>query len=118
MKTFYINNGCNIVIDQDTNSCSHMISQREAIGSIYLAEEPMHVIYGEDESRREFDVKKDDILIRFYEDRFPNKIVVVKNKEWAKNLKDYNNYQQEMKEQWAAKHKESNDCLTCDACCA
>lgn len=113
MKTFYINNVCNMVIDQDTDSCSHLDTQREGIGSIYLATEPMHVVYGEGESRREFDVKKDDIIVRFYEDRFPNRIVVVKNKDWVKNLKDYEKFQQEMKEQWAAKQK---DCDLCDGC--
>lgn len=107
-----------MVIDQDTDSCSHLETQREGIGSIYLATEPMHVVYGEGENRREFDVKKDDIIVRFYEDCFPNRIVVVKNKDWVKNLKDYEKHQQEMKEQWAAKQKNSNDCLACDACCA
>lgn len=118
MKTLYFNDGCNIIIDSETDSCSRLISQREAISSVYLVEEPMHVVYGEGEERKEFDVKKDDILVKFYESNFPNRIVVVKNKDWVKNLKDYNKYEQEMKEQWAAKQKESNGCLTCDACCA
>lgn len=117
MKTLYINNTCNIIIDSENESCGHLSSQREAISSVYLVEEPMHVIYGEDENRKEFDVKKDDIIIRFYEEHFPNRAIVVKNKDWAKNIKDYNKYQQELKEQWAAKRSEC-ECDSCIPACA
>lgn len=115
MKTLYVNEACNIIIDSENESCGHLQTEREAISRIYLIGEPMHVVYGDDEDRKEFDVKKDDILVKFYDPNFPNKIVVVKSKDWVKNLKDYNKHQQELKEQWATKQK---DCEACDSCCA
>jgi hypothetical protein len=102
MKTLYISNGSNILIDTEENTANTVDSQREAIQRIYLAEEPMHVVYGSGEYKREVDVKKDDIIVTFYTDDFENRIVVVKNKDWANNLKKYNKRQQEIKEQWAA----------------
>lgn len=113
MKTLYLNSHCNIIIDSENQSCGYLSTQRESISHIHLVEEPMHVVYGEEENRKEFDVKKDDIIIRFYESDFPNRIIVVKSKDWVKNLKDYNKHQQELKEQWAAKQK---DCDLCDGC--
>lgn len=113
-----MNDGCNIIIDSENESCGRLQAQREAISQIYLVPEPMHFIYGEGEDRKEVDVKKDDMIIKFYEERFPNKIVVIKSKDWVKNLKDYEKYQQELKEQWAAKHKERETCDNCIPSCA
>lgn len=113
MKTLYISNGSNILIDTEENTANSLSTQREAIQRIYLAEEPMHVVYGSGEYKREVDVKKDDIIVTFYTDDFENRIVVVKSKDWANNLKKYNKRQQEIKENWAA--NESAKC-ECDAC--
>lgn len=116
MKTLYISNNSNILIDTEENTANSLDSQREAIQRIYLAEEPMHVVYGSGEYKREVDVKKDDVIVTFYTDDFENRIVVVKSKDWANNLKKYNKRQQEIKEKWAA--AESNKCkCECDSAC-
>lgn len=116
MKTLYISNGSNILIDTEENTANTMDSQREAIQRIYLAEEPMHVVYGCGEYKREVDVKKDDLIITFYTDDFENRMIVVKNKDWANNLKKYNKRQQEIREEWALNKACSTDEAT--TCCA
>ena len=116
MKTLYISNGSNILVDTEENTVNQLDGQREAIQRIYLAEEPMHVIYGRGEYKREVDVKKDDIIVTFYTDDFENRIVVVKNKDWANNLKKYNKRQQEIKEKWAADAGDNcSECVKCPA---
>jgi len=101
MKTLYINTSSNIVIDEEERSVSKLDTQREAISRIYLVPEAMHVVFGEGEKNQEFDVKKDDIIVIFYHNAFDKQAVVVKSKDWAKNLKIYNEEQQKAKEEWA-----------------
>lgn len=113
MKTLYISNNANVLFDAEENTCSSMETQREGIQRIYLAEEPMHVVYSSGEYKREVDVKKDDIVITFYSDDFKERMIVVKSKEWVNNFKAYNKRMQEVREKWAA---ENND-PTCEACC-
>lgn len=111
MKTLYIANSCNMLIDQENNTVRSLETQREAISRIYLATEPMHVVYGNGEYNKEVDVKKDDLIITFYDDSFKNRMIVVKNKDWVNNIKDYNKRQQEEKEKWASGQ------IGCDTTC-
>ena len=101
MKTLYITQGSNIVIDESTNSCSSLNTERQSINSIYLVKEPMHVVYGYGDDNEKLSVSKDDIIITFYNNDFKKKIVVVHSPEWADVLKDYNKKIQEEKERWA-----------------
>ena len=117
MKTLYICNNSNILIDTEENTANAIDTQREAIQRIYLAEEPMHVVYGSGEYKREVDVKKDDLIITFYTDEFENRMIVVKSKDWANNLKKYNKRQQELKEKWALEKKCADEASPCCDCC-
>ena len=108
MKTAYITKGCNIVVDEEVKSVKRLDNQRTGIDYIYLAEEPMHVIYGYGEYNKEFDVEKGDIIVVFYPDVFKNKIVIIKNAEWLENLVEYNKECQEDKERWAASKLDTN----------
>lgn len=116
MKTLYISDGQNIFIDTEENTVNTISGQREAIQRIYLAEEPMHVVYGSGEYKRELDVKKDDLIVTFYTDDFENRMIVVKNKDWVNNLKKYNKHMQEEKEKWAANQKTGGECCE-NTCC-
>lgn len=49
----------------------------------------MHVVFSEGECKKEIDVEKGDLIITFYNRKFPNRIVVVKNAEWFENIKVY-----------------------------
>lgn len=113
MKTLYINSNANILIDEEEHNVSRLDTQREAISRIYLIPEAMHIVFGEGETHQELDVKKDDIVIVFYTGTFDKQIVVVKSKDWARNLKIYNEEQQKIKEEWAL--KKANECV-CDGC--
>ena len=101
MKTLYITSGGNICIDPEEDFVDRMPSEREGISRIFLAKEPMRVVYAEGEYRRELDVKKDDIIITFYSNDWKERIVVAKSKDWVKNLKKWNEDEQRRKEEWA-----------------
>lgn len=113
MKTLYLTRGNNIVIDQEENTVDKLSSARQGIDYIYLVKEPMHVVYGYGDQQQEFDVKKNEIIVVFYTNVFKNKVVVVKNKQWADNLLEYEKKEQEQKEAWAAK----NIAESCDSAC-
>lgn len=119
MKTLYIANGSNICVDIDNDTVEQLDGEREGIQRIYLVKEPMHVVYTSGKYRKELDVKKDDIIITFYTDDFKDKIVVAKSKDWVKNIKSWNEKEQKIKEEWAAKQLAENcnepDC--CGTCC-
>lgn len=115
MKTLYLTNGGNICIDQENGSADNIANEREAISRIYLAKEPMHVVYGCGNYNKEFDVKKDDIIITFYTDEFKDRVVVAKSKDWANNIKKYNEEEQRRKEEWAAAKQAEAECK-CSNC--
>lgn len=59
-----------------------------------------------------------DIVVKFYEDQYPNKFIVVKNEDWKQNILAYRKYDQKMKEQWAAKKiNDAPQCENCGTCC-
>lgn len=116
MKTLYLTSSGRILVDAENNTADVIQGERESIRNIYMAKEPMHVVYGRGEYQKEFDVKKDDLIIEFYDETFKNKIVVVKNKDWVANLKDYNKREEEAKLEWA-KQQASEPCeCACGAC--
>lgn len=112
MKTLYITRGNHILIDTENNSANKLESVRQGIDYIFLAEEPMHIVYGYDEAKEEADAEKGDIVVVFYLDDFKKKLIVLKNSEdWANNIIEYKKKQQEEKERWAEANREA-----CDAC--
>jgi len=116
MKTLYITQDASAAVDTELNDVFSFPSDREAINRIHLIKEAMHVVIGNGESKEEFDVEPGDILIRFYEDIFPHRAIVVKNAEWKENLEYYNSEMQRQKEEWA-KNK-ANKCPCCGDCCS
>lgn len=114
MKILYLTGGSNILVDTENETANRIESARQAIDRIYLAEEPMHVVFGEGETHAEADVKKGDLIITFFCRDFKNRMVVVKNKQWAENITLWEKAEQEEKERWA-KVKEAK-CDGCEAC--
>lgn len=123
MKTLYLTSNTNIIIDAENNNVDKIDSERQSISRIYMANEPMHVVFGEGEFKKEFDVKKDDIIITFYgggED-WPHRVVVAKSKEWIANFKAQHKAEQKIKEEWAKKQKLASEdtvpnCCDCGEC--
>ena len=113
MKTMFIKEGVNMTVDLDTNEISSIPSAREAIQRIYVAPEPMHVIYQSGKHREEADVDKDDVIVTFYTDEFDKRMIVVKSAEWTANITAYEKRMEDAK----AKHEEScMDPVCCDEC--
>lgn len=111
MKILYLTGGSNILVDTENETANRIESARQAIDRIYLAEEPMHVVFGEGETHAEADVKKGDLIITFFCRDFKNRMVVVKNKQWAENITLWEKAEQEEKERWA-----KAKCDGCEAC--
>ncbi len=89
MKTLFIRENVNMTVDLDTNEIGSIPSAREAIQRIYVAPEPMHVIYQSGQRREEAEVEKNDVIVTFYTDDFDKRMIVVKSEEWTKNLEGY-----------------------------
>lgn len=91
MKTLYLTRNTNILIDDASNNS--MTTLRDIwprINNVYLIKEDCHVIFGgyEESKTKEFDVKKDDVILTFYSDSkyTPHSVIVVNNKELSENL--------------------------------
>ena len=70
------------------------------------------------------DVKKDDILVTFYDKDLGTDFVIIKSIDWLNALNNAADADQKRKEEWAAKQKENKSkSLVCentccgDACC-
>lgn len=119
MKTLYLTNGgCNIYVDPETNEVGKLIDEdRYGIRSVYLIEEPMHVVYQCGERKEEIDAKKGDLLIQFYDNDY-NKYVLdtIKTKQWSANIKNRRKIEQKEKEEWAKKNA-NKQAIPCDSAC-
>lgn len=120
MKTLYMTNSSeNLAIDTENNTvCSIPNESRYDIRSIYLIDEPMHIVYSSSNRNEEYDVKKGDIVIRVYEKPYFDKtIIVVKSKDWVKYITNQRAAEQKQKEEWAKQKAEENTCKPA-SCCA
>lgn len=109
MKYIIKDNTPLVKFDEDTFDIDIVESQREGIGRIYLVDEP-GILTTDD---GDVNIKSGDIVIRFYESKFPKKVIVVKSKDWKNNLKEYNDTIQKEREEWAL--RDSCDKACCDA---
>jgi hypothetical protein len=107
----YIREGSNMTVDFDTNEVGSIASAREAIQRIYVAPEPMHVVYQSGKRKEEADVEKDDVIVTFYTDEFDKRMIVVKSAEWTANIAAYEKRMED------AKMKQAEQCGDCDAPC-
>ena len=113
----FIKEGLNMTVDPETNEIGSVYSAREAIQRIYVAPEPMHVIYQSGSRKEEADVEANDVIVTFYTDEFDKRMIVVKSEEWTKNIDAYNKRMEEARQ----KLEECNDAGTCceaTTCCA
>lgn len=119
MKTMFIKEGTNMTVNLETNEIGSIPSAREAIQRIYVAPEPMHVIYQSGQRREEADVEKDDVIVTFYTDEFDKRMIVVKSEEWIKNIEGYEKRMEEVRSKSEASVKCADpSCEKCENCCA
>ena len=99
-----------IIVDIDAAEVQAIDRSARCIDDVYVIPEDAHVEW----TSKLFpdktictDVKKDDILITFYDRDLGTDFVVIKSEDWLKALNKAKEADQKRKEEWAAKQKES-----------
>jgi len=111
MKKFIITTNGSVGFDTDTEEIFSLDSKREAISRIWIAEEPMTIIVKRYDKDYTLNAKKNDIIISFYDETFENPVIVVKSKDWVKNIETYEKKQAEYRAKCEAA---CGECNTCD----
>lgn len=111
-----------IVVNTDTAEVNAINRSARGIDDIYVVPEDAHIEWTSKffpDKTIEADVKKDDILVTFYDRDLGVDFVVVQSEDWLKALNNAKEADQKRKEEWAAKQKErgSMDLACGDACC-
>ena len=111
-----------IVVDTETAEVTAINRSARGIDDIYVIPEDAHIEWTSKlfpDKTIEADVKKDDILVTFYDRDLGVDFVIVRSEDWLKALNNAASLDQKRKEEWAAKQKERGSMdLTCgDACC-
>ena len=111
-----------IVVDTETAQVKSISRSARGIDDIYVIPEDAHIEWESKffpDKTIEIDVKKNDILVTFYDRDLGTDFVIVKSEDWLKALNNAKEADQKRKEEWAAKQKESKSmALDCgDACC-
>ena len=111
-----------IVVNTDTAEVNAINRSARGIDDIYVIPEDAHIEWTSKffpDKTIEADVKKDDILVTFYDKDLGVDFVVVQSEDWLKALNNAKEADQKRKEEWAAKQKErgSMDLACGDACC-
>ena len=99
-----------IIVDIDAAEVQAIDRSARCIDDVYVIPEDAHVEW----TSKLFpdktictDVKKDDILITFYDRDLGTDFVVIKSEDWLKALNNAKEADQKRKEEWAAKQKDS-----------
>lgn len=99
-----------IIVDTDTAEVYAINRSARGIDDVYIIPEDANFEWTSkmfpDKTICE-DVKKDDILITFYDRDFGTDFVIIKSENWLKALNNAKEADQKRKEEWAAKQKES-----------
>lgn len=111
-----------IIIDTDTAEVQAINRSVRGIDDVYVIPEDANVEWTSKPFPNKTicaDVKKDDILITFYDSDLGTDFVIVQSEDWLKALNNAKEADQKRKEEWAAKQKErgSMDLACGDACC-
>ena len=99
-----------IVVDTDTTEVQAIERSTRGIDDVFVIPEDAHVEWTSKlfpNKTISADVKKDDILITFYDRDLGADFVIVKSEDWLKALNNAKAADQKRKEEWAAKQKES-----------
>lgn len=110
-----------IMVDTDTTEVKAINRSARGIDDIYVIPEDAHIEWESKffpDKTIEVDVKKNDILVTFYDRDLGADFVIVKSEDWLKALNNAKEADQKRKEEWAAKQKSSNsEALDCGDNC-
>lgn len=111
-----------IMVDTETAFVTSIDRSTRGIDDVYVIPEDAHIEWRSrmfPDKTIEADVKKDDILVTFYDKDLGADFVIIKSTDWLNALNNAADADQKRKEEWAAKQKENkSEYLVCgDACC-
>ena len=92
-----------------------------AVNTVWVADDDMPLEwYDNDGNKHTIDVKKNDIIIAFYNRHFEHKVIVANSKDWLDNITAYKEYQEKEKADWAKRNMNNSnpECVSdpCDPC--
>lgn len=99
-----------IIVDTDTTEVQAINRSARGIDDVYVIPEDANVEWTSNLFPNKTicaDVKKDDILITFYDRDLGTDFVIIKSEDWLNALNNAKEADQKRKEEWAAKQKES-----------
>lgn len=109
-----------IIVDVEAAEVKAIERSARGIDDVYVVPEDTHIEWTSKlfpDKTVEADVKKDDILITFYDRDLGADFVIVKSEDWLKALNNAKEADQKRKEEWAAKQKESTHVnVACEDC--
>lgn len=109
-----------IIVDTDTAEVQVINRSARGIDDVYVIPEDANVEWTSKPSPDkviEADVKKNDILVTFYDRDLGTDFVIIKSEDWLKALNNAKEADQKRKEEWAAKQKESAHVnVACEDC--
>lgn len=109
-----------IIVDVEAAEVKAIERSARGIDDVYVVPEDAHIEWTSKlfpDKTVEADVKKDDILITFYDRDLGADFVIVKSEDWLKALNNAKEADQKRKEEWAAKRKESAHVnVACEDC--
>ena len=111
-----------IMVDTETAFVTSIDRSTRGIDDVYVIPEDAHIEWRSrmfPDKTIEADVKKDDILVTFYDKDLGTDFVIIKSTDWLNALNNAADADQKRKEEWAAKQKENKSkSIACDdACC-
>ena len=110
-----------IIVDTDTAEVQAINRSARGIDDVYVIPEDANIEWTSKFSTNKTicaDVKKDDILITFYDSDLGTDFVIIKSEDWLKALNNAKKADQKRKEEWAAKQKENKSmALACGDDC-
>lgn len=111
-----------IMVDTETAFVTSIDRSTRGIDDVYVIPEDAHIEWRSrmfPDKTIEADVKKDDILVTFYDKDLGTDFVIIKSIDWLNALNNAADADQKRKEEWAAKQKENKSkSIVCDdACC-
>ena len=106
-----------IMVDTETAFVTAIDRSTRGIDDVYVIPEDAHIEWRSrmfPDKTIEADVKKDDILVTFYDKDLGTDFVIIKSTDWLKALNNAADADQKRKEEWAAKQKGANsEALDC-----
>ena len=116
-----------IMVDTETAFVRSIDRSTRGIDDVYVVPEDAHIEWRSrmfPDKTIEEDVKKDDILVTFYDKDLGTDFVIIQSTDWLNALNNASDADQKRKEEWAANQKENNskrlvyeDTCCGDACC-